>query len=320
MFADSHPLIDADPELFDRLARNEWAAAYDRFVDLTNKKDAAGNDLLEWPPGLFDRVIAVESAGFDARRSSPAELDAYARLVRPVYQQLPTYTALRRKVLHVLDARYARPEFVRLVQPVRGYAPDHWAGPYYHGTRALDAVVAEGICARAISYMVDPDPIGSRAPESWWARYGDQPPMSAVDKAQNRGYDFGYSWLGYWREAVFNWYAGLDPIDQRRVAWSITGLPKAFPLKTTADRDFAADQLGDLTLFFITERRSTAERYGRGDGGVLEVDPHYAQAFDIIADDLQGESSYAIIIPPGICPQIDWRGLKYKGTPLGGVW
>lgn len=312
-------IVDVDPALLDRLTRNEWVAAYDRFVDLTNKKDADGNEVLEWPPGLFDRLVEIESAGFSPRRASPAELDAYAKLVRPVYR-LPTYAGLKQKAAQTLDARYARPEFVRTVQPVRGYNLDHWTGPYYHGTRTLDIIVAEGVCAPSISHMIDSDPIGARPPESWWARHGDQPSMSVVAKAQNRGYDFGYSWIGYWREAVFNWYAGLDLADQRRVAWSITGIPAAFSLKTVGDRDYAADQLGDLTLFFITERRSTAESYGGGGGGgVLEIEPRYAQAFDIIEDDLQGESSYAIIIPPGICPQIDWRGLKYKGTPLGGV-
>lgn len=223
--------------------------------------------------------------------------------------------------MRVLDERYARPEFVRLVQPVRGFNPSQWTGPFWHGTRAFDAIVAGGVCAESISHLTDSDPIGARPSERWWERYFYEPPMSAVSKAQARGYDFGYSWEGYWRETVYNWYTGLDPADQRRVAWSITGAPEAFSLKTVSDRDGAANQLGDLTLFFITERRSTAESYGRMPGGaVLEVDPNYAQAFDIIEDDLQGESSYAIIIPPGICPQIDWRGLKYNGTPLGSAW
>jgi hypothetical protein len=314
-----------DPDLINRLARAEWRVRYDQFVNLTNQRDAQGHDALEWPPGLFEQVVEFEAAGFDPRRSPDADLDTYAHLIKPVYSRLPPLAVLRQKAAGALAKRYTRTDFRPTVQPVRGYDPERFAGdgPYYHGTRAFDTIVAAGLCAGAIREMVDSDPIGDRAPASWWERYGDTPPMSAVNKAQNRGYDFGYSWLGYWREAVFNWYAHLDFADQRRVAWSITGIPEAFPLKTSLERDATADALGDLILFFITERVSTAESYGRerahepGAGAVLEVDPRYAQAFDVVEDDLQGESSYALIIPPGICPQIDWRGLKYKGTPLG---
>lgn len=307
-------IADTAPEILDVMARNEWRAAYDTFVHLTNIEGK-----LVWPEGLFDRVIAIETSGFAPSTASPDQLDAYAKLIAPVYR-LPTFSALRRKAEKMLKDRYARPAFKRVVQPVSRFNPNHWEGPYLHGTRALTEIVAEGVCARSIDQLVDSDPIGGSPPERWWARWGwgGNPPMSAVSKAQNRGYDFGYSWLGFWRERVFDWYKDLNADDKLLVAQAL-GYDQAFPLKTVDQRDMAADLLGSLTLFFVTERPRVAESYGHS-GGVLEVDPRYAQALDIIEDDLQGEDSYAIIIPPGICPQIDWRGLRYKGTPLGGIW
>ena len=197
---------------------------------------------------------------------------------------------------------------------------------WYHGSRAPHIVAVEGLCASSANGMVDTDPIGQKVPWRLMEPYGGQPPMSAVRRWQRQGYDLGYSWLGYWREALWGWYVSLSDAGRAAMATTLGWREIPSAKKTGDEADMTADFLGDaLGLIWVSRNIRTAGNYARGGGALFEVDLTRANIFGSWSDDLASGGEEVIVCPPSPawCPQIPPRALKVMSAnpspprPLG---
>ncbi len=215
---------------------------------------------------------------------------------------------------------------VRRVPIVDGHRREDYAGEnWYHGSRNAGRVLLEGMCASAPPDMIDADPLGNKVPAREFDKYVQPPPMSAVRRWQNRGYDLGYSWLGYWRERLWEWYVGLSSEGRKALAQALEWreIPSATRKMGSVEADATADFLGDsLGLIWISNNIRTASDYAKdssygGKGALFKVDLTKANIFGSWSDDLAGGGEEVLVVPPSPkwCPQIPVSALKLISSP-----
>jgi hypothetical protein len=292
--------------VFFKLLKQEYDRALAVLTPAHNRLRSSEQAKVEEADALFHQAILDQ----DLKAAEP--FIAWANRVSPGILDLATIDAQARAV--IAEEKKKGTKGLPLVPLVDGHRRADYARiDWYHGSRNPAHVRLRGICASGAADMIDPDPVGTRVPEKLWKQWSGEPPMSVARRWMSRGYDLGYSWLGYWREALWNWYVGLTDEGRQTMARTL-GWPKApSASKKTAEADLTADFLGDhLGLIWVSENITTARNYA-SKGGLMKLDLTRANIFGSWHDDLASGGEEVLVTPrsPEWCPQIPTSAIKF---------